>query len=110
MGVQRVDGDLDGGFRHRLEHGGNWSPPYVPNATDNVVIASATNQPILSAATTTNNLTIGNTGTNLGTLTTSGYSLSINGTFGSTGVLYRTGAATESVSNARGIFSPVSPS
>ncbi len=56
--------------------GTNWDVGYVPNATDNVIIANTANQPVLSTSTSANTITV-NSGA---TLSVGTYNLAITGT------------------------------
>ncbi|HRS39886.1 MAG TPA: hypothetical protein P5292_11965, partial [Bacteroidia bacterium] len=56
---------------------GNWSPANVPGASDNVTIPNRTNQPVLSANVSVQNLTLNN-GSNL---KLNGKTLNVTGTF-----------------------------
>jgi len=56
---------------------GNWSPANVPGASDNVTIPNRTNQPVLSANVSVQNLTLNN-GSNL---KLNGKTLTVTGTF-----------------------------
>jgi trimeric autotransporter adhesin len=68
----------------------NWDLGYVPNDTDNVVIANVANDPVLGSAATTNNLTI-NTGA---VLTLNGQNLTVTGTYSNSGTLQLNGNET----------------
>jgi hypothetical protein len=68
----------------------NWDTGYIPNDTDNVVIASTANQPILSANITTNNLTINSSAT----LDLNGHNLTQTGTFSNNGTFKLQGGET----------------
>ncbi len=77
---------------------GNWSPSGVPSASDNVIIASTTNQPVILATTGVCNSIVINSGASLGitastlgnaSLTASG-SVTVNGSISMVGALTKT--------------------
>lgn len=77
----------------------NWSPAGVPTAADNVIVAVAANQPVISATTGVCNALVINSGATLNinastsvnaSLTASG-SVTVNGSLGITGTALRTG-------------------
>ncbi len=83
------DGSTDTGWATAA----NWDTGYVPDSTDDVVIADVTNDPALNANRTTNNLTI-NSGA---VLSLGGYNLTVTGNFDNSGTLQLRGSETVSI-------------